>query len=81
MSHWVLWHWVFWHWVLCPDTHFLVFLSFQKHFCTRAGVFSVPGIPQNYFQNTLEKGFFESKNLKNWANWVSHKHFGSQIAK
>ena len=59
MSHWVLWHWsfwhwVFWHWVLCPDTHFLVFLSFQKHFCTRAGVFSVPGIPQKYFQNTLE---------------------------
>ena len=59
MSHWVLWHWlfwhwVFWHWVLCPDTHFLVFSSFQKHFCTRAGVFSVPGIPQKYFQYTLE---------------------------
>ena len=59
MSHWVLWHWlfwpwVFWHWVLCPDTHFLVFLSFQKHFCTRVGVFSLPGIPQKSFQNTLE---------------------------
>ena len=33
---------------------FFVFLSFQKHFCTRAGVFSVSGIPQKYFQHTLE---------------------------
>ena len=148
MSHWALWRWLFWHWVLwlwilCPDTNFLVFLLFQKHFCPRAGVFSVSGTPQKYFQNTLENTikfcsfigvgcvcifknygwtmknnstscsinkqrgiaknfrfrirflymqkflrkflfaflFFQSKNLKNWANWVSQKHFENQIEK
>ena len=58
MSHWELWHWLFWYsviwdWVLCPDGHLWGFF-FQKHFCTRAGVFSVSGIPQKDFQNTLE---------------------------
>ena len=28
--------------------------SFQKHFCTLAGVFSVSGILQKYFQSTLK---------------------------
>ena len=33
---------------------FLGICSFQNHFCTRAGVFSVSGAPQKYFQNILE---------------------------
>ena len=36
------------------NTHFLVFLSFQKHFYSRAGVFSVSRVLQKYFCNTLE---------------------------
>ena len=45
------------------------------------------GVRVLYMQKFLRKFllfaflFFESKNLKNWANWVSHKHFESQIAK
>ena len=33
---------------------FLGIFIIKKHFCLRAGVFPVSGIPQKYFQITLE---------------------------
>ena len=51
------------------------------------GIAKIFSIRFLYIQKFLRKFllfaflFFESKNLKKWANGVSHEHFENQIAK